>query len=259
MQFVKLLLHADFRDVARALDRHPPIADHARGRPRRHDDDAVGQRDRLFQVVGDEQHRLAVPAPEVEQQIAHDLPGLGIERPERLVHQEDPGIADQDLGKADALALAARQHVRITVGETAEADGAEPVLRALERLGTRRACDFETDCDIVDRSLPGEQRIGLEEIAGIAVDIRKRTAENSHRSGGRPQQARGDIEQGGLAAAGRADDGDELAIRHGKLRLFDRGIDAGLVKAKRHCRVIERNRHLPCRCHRILPRLGRMP
>ena len=105
----------------------------ARG-PRRHDHDAVGQRDRLLEIVGDEQHRLAVGAPKLQQQIAHDLPGLRIERTERLVHQQDFRIADQDLRQPDALALPARQHVRIAVGEGAETDRRQPALRALQRL-----------------------------------------------------------------------------------------------------------------------------
>ena len=84
--------------------------------------------------MGDEQHRLAVGVPEIEQQIAHDLPGLGVERAERLIHQEDLRIADQNLRQADALALTAGQHVRIAVGERAEAHGGEPALRALQRL-----------------------------------------------------------------------------------------------------------------------------
>ena len=119
---MELRLQPDLGDVARARQRHPPVADDARRRPGRHDHDAVGQRDRLFEIVGDEQHRLAVGAPQIQQQIAHDLPGLRVERPERLVHQEDLGIADQHLREADALALAAREHVRIAVGERAEAD-----------------------------------------------------------------------------------------------------------------------------------------
>ena len=49
--------------------------------PRRHDHHAVGQRDRLLQVVGDEQHGLAVAGPQLEQQVAHDLARLGVERP----------------------------------------------------------------------------------------------------------------------------------------------------------------------------------
>src|SRR5581483_3661171 len=176
MQFVELLLHPDLRNVARALDRHRPVADDTRAGARRHDDDAVGQRDCLFEVVGDEQHGLAIAAPEVEQEIAHDLPGLRVERPERLVHQEDAGIADQHLREADALALAAREHMRVAVGESAEPDRTEPILRAPERLGARRTCDLEPDRDIVDGGLPRKQRIGLEEIAGIAVEVGERAA-----------------------------------------------------------------------------------
>ena len=134
-RFVEGRVELDLGDVARARQRHAPVADDARRRPRRHDDDAVGQRDRLFQVVGDEQHRLAVGAPQIEQQIAHDLPRLRVERAERLVHQQDLRIADQHLRQPDALALAARQHVRIAVAEAAEPDALEPIVRARPRLG----------------------------------------------------------------------------------------------------------------------------
>jgi hypothetical protein len=89
--------------------------------------------------------------------------------PNGLVHQKDFRIADQNLRQADAFALPAGQHVRIAVGERAEADRGEPALRALQRLRARRALDLEADGDIVDRGLPGKQRIGLKQIAGIPV------------------------------------------------------------------------------------------
>ena len=134
VQLVERRIELDLGDVARARQRHPPVADDARRRPRRHDDHAVGQRDRLFQIVGDEQHRLAVGAPQIEQQVAHDLPGLRVERAERLVHQQDFRIADQHLRQPDALALAAREHVRIAVAERAEAHAREPVLARARAL-----------------------------------------------------------------------------------------------------------------------------
>src|SRR5579872_4364095 len=118
VQGAKILTQPDFGDVARTGQRDAPVADDARGRTRGHDHDAISERDRLFEIVGDEQHRLAVGAPEFEQEIAHDLAGLGIERSERLVHQENFGVADQDLRKPDALALAAREHVRIAKAES---------------------------------------------------------------------------------------------------------------------------------------------
>ena len=227
--------------------------------PGRHDDDAVGERDRLFEIVGDEQHRLAVGVPQFEQQIAHDLPGLRIERPERLVHQQDLGIADQHLRETDALALAARQHVRIAIAEAAETDRGEPALRALQRLVARRALDLEPDRDIVDRGLPGKQRIGLEQIAGLPVEAGERAVENPHRSRYRPQQAGRDIEQRRFSAAGRADNGDELAVRDRSVGLLDRGIDAAIGQPKRHRRVVQRDRRRLRRVHPHSLQLWMMP
>jgi hypothetical protein len=57
--------------------------------------------------VGDEHHRLAVRGPEIEEQVAHDLARLRIERAEGFVHQENLGVADQRLGERNALALPA--------------------------------------------------------------------------------------------------------------------------------------------------------
>ncbi len=74
-------------------------------RPGRHDDDAIRQRDGLFQIVGHEHDRLLVLRPQVEQKVAHDDTRLRIERAEGLVHQQIFRIADQHLRKADALAL----------------------------------------------------------------------------------------------------------------------------------------------------------
>ena len=168
MQFVERGIELHLADVARTRQRHGPVADDARRRPRRHDDHAVRQRDRLFEIVGDEHHRLAVGAPQVEQQVAHDLARLRIERAERLVHQQDLRIADQHLREADALALSARQHVRIAVAEAREADAGEPFLGARARIGFRRAGDLQPDRDVLQRGLPGKQRLGLEQVAGLA-------------------------------------------------------------------------------------------
>ena len=203
--------------------------------------------------MGHEQHRLAVGVPQFQQQIAHDLSGLGIERPERLVHQQNFWIADQDLGETDALALPAREHMRIAVAERAETHRRQPALRALQRLLARRALDLESDGDIVDRGLPGEQRIGLEQIAGVPIEPGQRLAEDFYRSGRRLEQPGGDIEQRGFAASGGADNGDELAMHHRKIGLFDRGIDARIGEAKRHRRIVKRDRIWLCRIHRVPP------
>ena len=139
MQFMERAIELDLGDIARPRDRNPPVADDARRRPRRHDHHAVGQRDRLLKIVGDEHHRLAVGAPQVEQQIAHDLTGLRIERTERLVHQQDFRIADQHLGETNALALPTGQHVRIARRRTRQGQRASASLvRAASASCARR-------------------------------------------------------------------------------------------------------------------------
>src|SRR3954454_9738279 len=242
MKCVKIPLKPDFRNIPGTRQRHRPIADDARAGSRRHDHYAVSERDRFLEVVGDEQHCLAIGAPQVEQQVADDLPRLRVERPEWLVHQQDPRIPDQYLREADALSLSPREHVRVAGAECSQADGGQPGLRALKRLGARRTLDLQPDGDVVDRSLPGKQRVGLKQVAGVAIEAGQRRVEDFDRARGRFHQASGDVEQGRFSAPGRPDDGDELAMIDPEPGLFDSGIEAIAGQTERHRRVIERDR-----------------
>ena len=77
----------------------------------RHDGDAVGQRQRLFLVVGHEDEGDADGALDLAQLDLHLLAQLLVERAQRLVQQQHLGLADQRAGQRDALALAAGQLV----------------------------------------------------------------------------------------------------------------------------------------------------
>ena len=57
-------------------------------------------------------HRLARLAPDLEQLGLHELAGLGVERGERLVHQQHFGIGRQRAREIDALLHAARKFGR---------------------------------------------------------------------------------------------------------------------------------------------------
>ena len=59
--------------------------------------------------MGDEQHRQAELAIEIEQLLLHQHAGLRVERAERLVEQQCLGPVDQRARQADALAHAAAQ------------------------------------------------------------------------------------------------------------------------------------------------------
>src|SRR4051794_39247448 len=76
--------------------------------PRAHHDDAVGKEDGLVDLVGNEEHRLAGLAPDLEQLLLHELARLGVERGERLVHEQDLRVGGQRAGEVTALLHAAR-------------------------------------------------------------------------------------------------------------------------------------------------------
>src|ERR1700732_4582420 len=64
-------------------------------RARRKQDDPAGQSQRLAEVVGDEQHGLALALPNFQKRLMHLKLGMGVERAERLVHQQDLGLENK--------------------------------------------------------------------------------------------------------------------------------------------------------------------
>ena len=136
-------------------------------------DHAVAQRDRLVEVVGDEEHRLLLLGPEREHLVFHQLARLHVERGERLVHQDDVGVEDQRLREADALSHAARELVRIAVAERAEADPLQPFVRRC-RSASAAPRNSSPAATFSQRGPPRHQALGLEHVAGAPVDAGER-------------------------------------------------------------------------------------
>src|SRR5437899_4440159 len=63
----------------------------------------VGESDRLAQVVSDEDDRLARSIPQLEELILQEQSRLGVERAERLVHQDDLGVVHERADDVRAL------------------------------------------------------------------------------------------------------------------------------------------------------------
>src|SRR5471030_1610966 len=224
MQFHKSGRQTDFRHVARALKIDLVFAYGVRVRSRRQYHHAIGERDRLFQVVGDEHHRLALGRPQFEQFVFHQLSRLHVERRKRLVHEQDLRIQDEGLRQRYALAHAARQLVRIAAAEAAQAHALEPIIAAFDCFSPRHTAKLQTNNDVVERTAPGHQRLGLEQIARPSVDSGQGFARNLDRTAGGLEQAGGDIEQSGLAAAGGPDNADKFADCRNQCRVPERGI-----------------------------------
>src|SRR5712691_4176537 len=82
----ELLAEPDLDDVARAGE-GDRVGGLDAARARREDDDFVGERDGLLEIVGDEEHGVARVRPQVEQLVLHQVARLDVERAEGLVHQ----------------------------------------------------------------------------------------------------------------------------------------------------------------------------
>ena len=88
--------------MARPGQVHPGlVGDHTPSQ----DEDPVGEEQRLVHVVGDEQHAGPVPSPQVEHQPVDGDPGQRVQGAERLVQQEQVGLADQGPGQGGPLGL----------------------------------------------------------------------------------------------------------------------------------------------------------
>ena len=151
--------------------------------------------------------------------VAERVAGEGIERAERLVHQHDARFCRQRPRDADALALAAGQFMRqaVAVLRAVEPHQIEQFVDPRGDLGRRRAEQFWRDPDIVGDAHMRKQPAALEHIADAAAqpnriggaDVlafdRDAAAVGVDQPVGQPQQR-------GLAGAGAADDGEELAL-----------------------------------------------
>src|SRR5438093_11627461 len=128
-------LESDLCYVARPGQIDLVIALHG-ARPGGDYEDAVAQRDRLFQVVRDKDDRRGARGPKGQEFVFHQVPGLHIECAERLVHQQDAWSVDQALCQRNSFAHAARELVREPVFEPRQSDPGDPVARSLVSLST---------------------------------------------------------------------------------------------------------------------------
>ncbi len=81
------------------------------------DGDAVAHLDRLVDVVGDEEDRLADLGLEAEELVLQALAVDRVDRAEGLVHQHHRRVRGERAGDADALLLAARELGGVAVGD----------------------------------------------------------------------------------------------------------------------------------------------
>ena len=104
-----------------------------------HHHEAVGEREGLAVVVGDEQDRQAEPGEQRPQLGDQTVAQRAVERTERLVEHQQARLRGERAREGDALLLAARELRDAAGAEAVEADERERLLRAGLRLGACRA------------------------------------------------------------------------------------------------------------------------
>ena len=153
---------------------------------------------------------VGVGRVDVQQQVLHLDPGQRVQCAERLVEQEDARVAGQGAGQRGALGHAAGDFARAVLGElsrptssSSRATLALPCL-ALTRSGRPMAT---LACRVCHGSSRGSWNATAQRASMPCTGV----PSISHAAGAGRVEAGGGAQQGGLAAAGRAQDGQHFA------------------------------------------------
>ena len=85
--------------------------------------------------------------------------------------------------------------------------------RPFPRRAQRHVLDLHTENDVVEHRAPRQQQVLLQHVADAADGAGGVDALDEHAAAGRLQQSGDDVENGGFAAAGGADQADEAPLR----------------------------------------------
>ena len=218
-----------------------------------HHGDPVRHGHRLDLVVGDVDEGCAEALVQLGELGAHVDAQLRVEVRQRLVHEEDVRMPDHGAAEGDALALAAGELSRPAIEQRAELE----LLRhrfdlALDTAHYRPApprqqpyqgqalMQAQTRHDERQAEIGPHRHVRVERVALehhrdpplVRTQMVDRRSADQNRAGILALDAGDDADQGCLPAAGRADEGHELAVRDGKVdaaehwrraeRLYDR-------------------------------------
>ena len=153
---------------------------------------------------------FAVPPPDQRDEIGD---GLGIDGAERLVEQDKGRILQQQAREQDPLELAARECADETVGEVLESDRGERARDLLPVAPVETAPGADLAPQPHGRAVEhgdGKEPVDLDLLREIGDAGLSQTVE-LEASAERPKLADDAFEQGRLAGAVRADEGEERA------------------------------------------------
>ena len=145
----------------------------------------------------------------------HLLAELQVEGAERLVEEQHGRPVDQGPGQRDALGLAARDLGRLARLEARQLDEREHVGHPALDLGVLDVLAAKAEGDVLEDRQVREERVVLEDRVDVALVRRQPRhvlALELDQPGGRLLEAADHPQRRRLAAAGRAEEAEELAV-----------------------------------------------
>ncbi len=194
-------------------------------------DNAVGEDDGFFDIVSDDEDRARgnfMVEPQLEELAAKCFRGEHIECGERLIHEEHFGLDDEGAGDADTLFHAAGEFLGVGGFKTVQADGVNDAQGALAAFDGRHAAGLERRFDVFENGEPGKKRETLKDDRDVRRLITDRLAVPVNGAGAGGRETGQHAEQCGFAAAGSAEQRDDLAGIDGEVRGGD-DLDAAAV------------------------------
>jgi hypothetical protein len=179
--------------------------------------DPVADLDGLVEVVGDEDDGLAQLALEADQLVLEVVSGDGVDGAERLVHQQHRRVGGQGARHPDPLLLAAGELARVAAVELGrlQAHQVEHLLHPVPhpRLGPAEHPGHQRD--VLRDGHVREEAGRLDGIADLAAQLDRVhpgdvLLADADTAGGGLDQPVDHLEEGGLAAAGGADEDHRL-------------------------------------------------
>src|SRR5690606_1159688 len=194
------------------------------------DGDPVAHLDGLVDVVGDEDDRLAHVGLDAQELVLQAVPGDRIDRPERLVHDQDRLVGPGRPGDADALALSTGELLRVAVAVLGgvEADQLEELVDPGGDALLLPAQQLRDHADVLGHGHVGEQADLLDDVADVAPQLvgvgpGHVLAADEDPAGRRLDEPVDHLEHRRLAAAGRPDEHDDLPLGDVERDPVDRG------------------------------------
>ena len=186
------------------------------------------------EVVSDVDGRKSVTRMKIGEEINDAIAGGGIEVAGGLVGEEEAGAGDEGAGEGDALLLAAGEFAGAMGEAMGESDFVEGGGGAGQRVAF--AADEERHGDVLLSGELGEERLNLPDEADvgvaevgelIGVELGEVLLVEEDLAGSGVVESAEEMEEGGLAGAGSADQGDAFAGRDGEGEVAEDGEGSG--------------------------------